>query len=268
MSVPKVLVQEMYCKKTMVLWVLLLLVLVAIVLNVREGFNPATERPSETDEALRKAIEAFAGSTNYAVTTGYISSVQSFYDKVYLPDKKTPTPQQVQTFVDSETLQAGMTKPVLKQVIDYVFLTTETAPVTKPATENAQAAATTGGSSNAAATAQPSGAPTTKGKNIFGPTFTGFGQGDAKNSMDTSKTLQYPELLGGGFTGKKEYTGLPSIESTGSDEKAKFLPFSRSPGDMDLIPDPYRVSSTFTTSSYSSKTEPVPFLTDFSAFLK
>ena len=37
---------------------------------------------------------------------------------------------------------------------------------------------------------------------------------------------------------------------------------------MDIIPDPYRVAKTFSTSSYSSKTEPVPFLTDFSAFQK
>lgn len=262
------LVQEMYCKKTMVLWFLLFLAALVVLFQYREGFNPATERPSESDTSLRKAIEAFAGTTDYTVTTGYISSIQGFYDKVYLPKKETPTPQQVQTFVDGETLQAGMTKDTLKRAIDYVFLTTETKPVTPPATENAQAATTTGGSSNAVATAEPSGAPSTKGKNIFGPTFVGFGQGDAKNSMDTSKTLEYPELLGGGYDGKKKYDGLPSSASLGSEENAKFFPFSRSPGDMDLIPDPYRVSSTFTTSSYSSKTEPVPFLTDFSAFLK
>jgi hypothetical protein len=35
---------------------------------------------------------------------------------------------------------------------------------------------------------------------------------------------------------------------------------------MDLIQDPYRVSQQFASSSYSFKTEPVPFLTDFSAF--
>jgi hypothetical protein len=54
----------------------------------------------------------------------------------------------------------------------------------------------------------------------------------------------------------------------GSDEMARFFPFSRMPGDMDIIPDPYRVAKTFSQSSYSSKTEPTPFLTDFSAFLK
>jgi hypothetical protein len=61
---------------------------------------------------------------------------------------------------------------------------------------------------------------------------------------------------------------LPTPESTGSAEGSQFLPNSRTPGDQDLIPDPYRVASAFTTSIYSSKTEPVPFLTDFSAFQK
>jgi hypothetical protein len=37
---------------------------------------------------------------------------------------------------------------------------------------------------------------------------------------------------------------------------------------MDVIQDPWRVSQTFTSSSYSSKTDPVPFLNDFSAFQK
>jgi hypothetical protein len=37
---------------------------------------------------------------------------------------------------------------------------------------------------------------------------------------------------------------------------------------MDLVQDPYRVSQQFASSSYSFKTEPVPFLTDFSAFQK
>jgi hypothetical protein len=61
---------------------------------------------------------------------------------------------------------------------------------------------------------------------------------------------------------------LPSSSATGSDEMSRYFPFSRSPGDMDVIPDPYRVAQTFSASSYSSKTEPVPFLTDFSAFQK
>jgi hypothetical protein len=365
----------------MVLWILLLLALVAILINVREGFNPATERPSSTDQSLRKSIEAFAGTTDYTIVENYIMSIQSFYDKVYLPKKETPTSEQVKAFVDGETLQAGMTKDVLTRAIDYVFLTTEpqpqaqtqsegitdakcpdgnsppitdfkcpstgarptcptgsslymvsgqgTAPQLKcvpsqlvydgawtdgertqnpcrsssdlagrfipasgePLLEMPKCIATsgstnttgsTGGSSNILGATTP--APSSKGKNIFGPTFAGFGTvADPKNSTDTSKTLEYPQLLGGGdfkpstrIDGvgivapslNSSTQGLPSSKSLGTDENAKFFPHSRTPGDMDLIPDPYRVSSTFTTSSYSSKTEPVPFLTDFSAFLR
>jgi hypothetical protein len=61
---------------------------------------------------------------------------------------------------------------------------------------------------------------------------------------------------------------LPNASALGADEMSRYFPFSRSPGDMDVIPDPYRVAQTFSTASYSSKTEPTPFLTDFSAFQK
>ena len=105
--------------------------------------------------------------------------------------------------------------------------------------------------------------------------------------MDTSKTNKYPELLGGlGQGGDKtridgigltqpssswqlSMSGmLPDAKSLGATELSKYLPFSRTPGDMEKVPDPYRVNQTFRQSSYSSKTEPVPFLSDFSAFQK
>jgi hypothetical protein len=121
---------------------------------------------------------------------------------------------------------------------------------------------------------------------VFGPIFTGLGVGGGGDGGDSSKSNKYPQLLGGGASApstriegvgivapSKSWTlgesgDLPSSASLGTDENSKFLPFSRQPGDQDLIPDPYRVSKTFTTSSYSSKTDPVPFLTDFSAFQK
>jgi hypothetical protein len=59
---------------------------------------------------------------------------------------------------------------------------------------------------------------------------------------------------------------LPTSASLGADQMSRYFPYSRTPGDMDVIPDPFRVAQTFSASSYSSKTEPVPFLTDFSAF--
>lgn len=122
---------------------------------------------------------------------------------------------------------------------------------------------------------------------IWGP-ISG-GRGESSNGSgpigNSTKTTQYPELMGGMNAGgdktridgigltepsqnwKLSMSGmLPSADSLGSGDLSKYLPWSRTPGDMDKIPDPYRVSKTFSTSSYSSKTEPVPFLADFSAF--
>jgi len=144
---------------------------------------------------------------------------------------------------------------------------------------------TTGGTSTTAL-GPNSGGTGLSGKTVFGPVFTGLGAAVAAMGGDSSKTNKYPELLGGGeskpstridgvgiVAPSKNWSltqsgDLPSSASLGSDENSKYLPTSRQPGDQDLIPDPYRVSKTFTTSSYSSKTDPVPFLTDFSAFQK
>jgi hypothetical protein len=115
---------------------------------------------------------------------------------------------------------------------------------------------------------------------LFGPLFTGFGDPGEQGLVDSTKTNVYPELLGGrgkqwgsaaaaggGAGGGLGFRGsLPSSASLGSDANSQYFPYSRQPGDMDLIQDPYRVSQQFAASSYSFKTEPVPFLTDFSAF--
>ena len=63
---------------------------------------------------------------------------------------------------------------------------------------------------------------------------------------------------------------LPSAGSTGSSEDSKFFGASRVPGDQDMYPDFFggAGSTAYTPSSGSSKTDPVPFLSDFSAFLK
>jgi hypothetical protein len=118
----------------------------------------------------------------------------------------------------------------------------------------------------------------TTNDNVWGPRTTGlgtprsFGDGGDGNG-------QYPTLLGpprktsGYMTGVGVVGGsqagaatLPSSASLGSDPLSGFLPFSRQPGDQELIADPYRVAQTYSPASYSSKNEPVPFLTDFSAF--
>jgi hypothetical protein len=113
---------------------------------------------------------------------------------------------------------------------------------------------------------------------VFGPLFMGQGEGEP-SGVDSSTTNRYPELLGGNNTrpstridggGIVAPSGigvtLPTLNSLGLNENSGMFPFSRSPGDMETIPDPYRVSQQFSASSYSSKTEPIPFLTDFSAF--
>jgi hypothetical protein len=133
------------------------------------------------------------------------------------------------------------------------------------------------------------------GKQLYGPAFTGMASSTGTGHLVSPnvKDIVYPVLFGPQpkmmaekpvsppaapevarprpVPPKKEKApkiAVPSSASLGSDEKSKFLPTSRVPGDMDLIPDPYRVNSSFSTSTYTSKTEPVPFLTDFSAFMK
>ena len=141
---------------------------------------------------------------------------------------------------------------------------------------------TTGGSSTST-WGPTSGGSSNRLRQVFGPQFAGGGGEVSGPVGDSSLTNIYPELLGGmidsssripgaGITApSKNYTmskdgTLPPKNTMGSDEMSRYFPYSRTPGDMDVIPDPYRVAQTFSASSYSSKTEPVPFLTDFSAF--
>jgi hypothetical protein len=142
---------------------------------------------------------------------------------------------------------------------------------------------TTGGSSSTSA-GPNSGGGGNRRKQIFGPLFTEIGDGgNFSKGEDSSKTNQYPELLGGGEVRKStlvpgvgvvdpsknsDTSGLPTPGGLGANEDSKFLPTSRVPGDMEKIPDPWRVSQSFSASNYSFKTDPVPFLTNFSAFQK
>ncbi len=150
---------------------------------------------------------------------------------------------------------------------------------------------TTGGSS---VTPIPN-SGTNKG-NIWGPAFTGFGTNAGFGAMGAR---DYPTLIGpkpkqstyvagagvirpsqsqnllgsgagagsGGGAGSgasgSGSSALPSAAGTGSDPNSQFFGSSRVPGDRDLIPDS---NQEFTPSIGSSKTEPVPYLADFSAF--
>lgn len=121
-------------------------------------------------------------------------------------------------------------------------------------------------------------------RSIWGPIFAGVGEDATGGTGDTTQTNRYPELMGGlmGKTSSRipgvgivspsqpglDTSVLPSSASTGTDANARFLPFSRQPGDMDIVPDPYRLASSYSTKNYAPQKEPVPFLTDFSAFFK
>ena len=134
--------------------------------------------------------------------------------------------------------------------------------------------------------------------NIWGPAWTGLGDNSGSGLGDGDRI--YPILLGpkpslskmvegGGIAPVSQAQSLvssgvlPDPSSTGSDPNSQFFGTARSPakdggpggaggaggtsrapGDQDLFPNPY---VEFTPSSGSSKTEPVPYLADFSAFL-
>lgn len=123
--------------------------------------------------------------------------------------------------------------------------------------------------------------------NLYGPEYSGTDATAGMGYSVSGKPRMYPTLLGpkdpgstmvegvGVVPPSKNYTltqsgQLPGAASLGLADGVGGAanPLSRQPGDMDLIPDPYRVSQSYSTSSYSSKTEPVPFLSDFSAFMK
>jgi hypothetical protein len=136
---------------------------------------------------------------------------------------------------------------------------------------------TGGNSTGGSSTTQRSNSGTNKG-NIFGPAFTGFGDnaggGGGLGARDyptligpVAKVSKYVEGAGIANLSQSETLAksgaLPSGAGTGSDANSRFFGSSRTPGDRDLIPDPNQV---FTPSIGSSKTEPVPYLADFSAF--
>ena len=129
------------------------------------------------------------------------------------------------------------------------------------------------------------------GKNVWGPIFTGVGESSGQGG-DSTKSNKYPGLLGGmmgrqtarvdgvGITSTSQpglttsggfgldMGALPSLSSLGTEANARFLPFSRPGADPGLTADPYRLAKGYSTKNLSPTPEPVPFLTDFSAFFK
>jgi hypothetical protein len=272
------------------LYVLLLVVLV-LLMSSRERFNPATERPTAADESVVAAVASYTGlkkDTDMTKINSYISQVQSFYDSKYLPTKETPSSDQIKAFTGPIT-DPQIDKVKLGQILEYMFLSTGQPP--PPSPTNPTSVGTAGGQGTGG-TSTSSAGPTSggtagggiPGRKVWGPEYPGMGDGGAQDEDSTGRR-KYPELVGPGGDSSTLYPGsgvgapskswqlsmdgsLPGSGSLGSDENSKYLPFSRTPGDQDLVPNPYSISSTYTTSNYSSKTEPVPFLADFSAFQK
>ena len=270
------------------MWIFLLFIVALLLLTSKERFNPATERPTAADPSVVSTVASYTGLSSekdMAKINKYITALQSFYDDKYLPKKETPTPEQVKSFVDPQT-DPDLDKAILGPIIEYMFLSTtpappavnpDEAPTPAPQDAGTSAGVSTGGTSTSSA------APTSgTGSNIWGPEYAGMGNGGGNPSPgDTTGSRAYPSLIGPKPDGSTMYPGagigppsknwqlgcngsLPSPDSLGSTEASQYLPCSRTPGDQDLIPNPYLVS----TSIPSSKTEPVPFLSDFSAFQK
>ena len=280
------------------MWFFVLLFLaLALLISSRERFNPATERPTSADPSLVSTIASLTGltpETDMIKINKYVSVLQSFYDSKYLPKKETPTAEQISSFTEPQS-DADIDKQKLGQIIEYVFLSTAQPPPAE--IDDVPTGDTTTGGMDTGGTSTNSAGPTTgddllpsasgglPGRKIWGPEYPGLGDGGGGGAEDTTGRRKYPELIGPDKDISTMYPGagvgapskswqltnngsLPSFGSLGSEENSKYLPTSRVPGDKDLVPNPYSISSTFTTSNYSSKTEPVPFLSDFSAFQK
>jgi hypothetical protein len=249
----------------------------------------ARKRPGPGDTRLRGEVAAYTGlPTNNPMVDTIINEMARFYDSVYVPNgKRMPSQSDIQSFVMRSTVVPANRKPNLTSAIDYWFtepaasgdFRVEGGTPTPPPPPGTMMGGPGGGGGAGAASGRGFGIANNQ---IWGPPFSGLGRprnwGDGGDGSG-----RYPNLLGPPRQQAPYMTGvgvvppsasssmagtLPPPGSTGSDPMAAFLPYSRQPGDQDRIPDPYRVSQSYSPSSNSSKNEPVPFLTDFSAFLK
>lgn len=229
------------------------------------------ERPSSATQSLRQEIATTMGvpTTDTASIDAVVSKVQSFYDTVYVAGNKvTPTYTQMMSFADginTTTLPTAIQNNFKIHLVTILqsYFTPQSGSSVSPMSGGGAAAGAMDTSLATGGSEEGSWAGT--GRNVKGPAS--GGQGTTDNSTGgLGIPRNYPVLYGG----EQSYgSAIPSSASLGSDPMAKFLPFSRVPGDQDLYPDPYRLGKYFSTSSYSSKDapEPAPFLADFSKFL-
>ena len=261
------------------------------------------KRPTTGMDKIRQDVSVYAGvpREDSEAVNAYVKQMQIFYDTIYIPDKKQPKDEELSAFADTVNLTTvparlrANFKASLISVLDSYFATPSVwgdssggrrgdREVQRPTggTTTGIPTGSVGGGSSGNLIAPTSGT-VSKGKTVWGPIFSGQGTDLGETGGDSTKSNVYPELLGGNMgqqSSRVDGVGittpsqpglgsiLPSSQSLGTDLNSGFLPFSRQPGDMDLVPDPYRLGKNFSTKNYSSERDPVPFLTDFSAFYK
>lgn len=110
---------------------------------------------------------------------------------------------------------------------------------------------------------------------VKGPPSGGLGVASTTSSRTSqpAPTLYGPTAGGGQNMGwghpkinSGDTSALPSFDSSGSEPNSQYAATSRVPGDMDLFPNPFIQSTSYSLANGKQKTDPVPFLTDFSAF--
>jgi len=109
---------------------------------------------------------------------------------------------------------------------------------------------------------------------VRGPAWGGMDQSGAGQSMAQGKinTANLYGPLGYGDSGKtikknsQDTSMLPDFKNTGSDLSNLFAATSRVPGKLQSIVDTNLQASSYSLANYSQKTDPVPYLPDFSVF--
>jgi hypothetical protein len=248
-----------------------LLLAVLLLLTLRERFESYEDALKDVGQTAGYVTPSCPAGTTLSADNSECKTTDAAGKSTTVP----PTCPSGSTFVKRGT--SGVCEPV-------AAAPSLDAPVPGSTGVGAVTGTTTGGTSGV--TFGPTNESKMVGRKVWGPASKGLGEAvpGAPTAGDSSKSTPYPVLLGG-QTGKSstriEGVGivppsgsglggiLPSSAALGTDANSGFLPYSRQPGDQDLIPDPYRLAKNFSTSSYTaSKTDPVPFLTDFSAFYK
>ena len=231
-----------------------------------------TQPPGDANAALTAAQTRSAG---VAGESGY-AAILAGLGQAGAPDPKCPSGYTLSA--DKKTCTGSSRSDTVTPICDtgFTYADGKCAPDSSTSTDSASGGGTTGGSQ----TFRTSNSGNNKG-NIWGPAFSGMGN-NAGLGSGAGGARDYPTLLGpkptpstmvagAGIVGPSQHEtlgksgALPGAAGTGSDPNSQFFGSSRVPGDKDLFPNPYRE---FSASTGSSKTEPIPFLSDFSAFFK